>query len=367
MIAQFLRACDASGGEGIAPQVVSLGGGLDSTFFCLAERGKAPAGGYYEVDLPEVVALKRARITTSPALLSLLDHSSPDACADMIDRLQGGEQGQGAGEEGMQGDGGHGPLHRPTGGRYQLLAADLRDASAVVAALDRAGVSSVNPTLFISEVVLIYMAPEAGTALIQQIAAAFACAAFLTYEQIHPHDPFGSMMVSNIAARGCPLLAIHAFPDLSAQVQRYKDAGWQDAEGLTMEDMYEKVLAEDERARVARVEWLDEVSRVVMYSCVRWCLSLSPPLSLPPFSLPLFLDLPPSRHVFVVASVATTPSLIALCRPVKMLFSRHRKREYALLALTLQRSTRILVAQNQALFVQHFLSTASLRVARQAL
>ena len=291
MIAQFLRTCDASGGEGIAPQVVSLGGGLDSTFFCLAERGKAPAGGYYEVDLPEVVALKRARIATSPALLSLLDHSSSDACGDTIDRLQGGEQGQGAGEEGMQGDGGNGPLHRPTGGRYQLLAADLRDASAVVAALDRAGVSRVNPTLFISEVVLIYMAPEAGTALIQQIAAAFACAAFLTYEQIHPHDPFGSMMVSNIAARGCPLLAIHAFPDLSAQVQRYKDAGWQDAEGLTMEDMYEKVLAEDERARVARVEWLDEVSRVVVYSCVRWCLSLFPPLSLPPFSLPLPLVL----------------------------------------------------------------------------
>jgi hypothetical protein len=39
MIAQFLLACEEHGTENKA-QIVSLGSGLDSTFFCLAAKGK---------------------------------------------------------------------------------------------------------------------------------------------------------------------------------------------------------------------------------------------------------------------------------------------------------------------------------------
>ena len=42
---------------------------------------------------------------------------------------------------------------------------------------------------------------------------------------MRPDTPFGAMMVRNIAARGCPLRSIDAFPTLAAQAQRYRDVG----------------------------------------------------------------------------------------------------------------------------------------------
>ena len=41
------------------------------------------------------------------------------------------------------------------------------------------------------------------------------------YIHIYIYISFGDMMVKNIAARGCPLRSIHAFPDLPAQALRY--------------------------------------------------------------------------------------------------------------------------------------------------
>lgn len=49
-----------------------------------------------------------------------------------------------------------------------------------------------------------YLAPEEGAALVRCLGRLLRCAAFVVYEQIRPHDPFGQQMVLNLQA--CPIL-----------------------------------------------------------------------------------------------------------------------------------------------------------------
>jgi tRNA wybutosine-synthesizing protein 4 len=64
-----------------------------------------------------------------------------------------------------------------------------------------AGVQFSRPTLFLSECVLVYIEPEESGAVIRWAAQSFPAAAFLTYEQILPHDAFGQMMVRHLEVR----------------------------------------------------------------------------------------------------------------------------------------------------------------------
>ena len=84
---------------------------------------------------------------------------------------------------------------------YRLVNADLRDVGMVEKKLTAAGVRCDQPTLFLSECVLVYVEPEESGALIGWAARHFPTAAFLTYEQILPHDTFGQMMVRHLEVR----------------------------------------------------------------------------------------------------------------------------------------------------------------------
>lgn len=56
---------------------------------------------------------------------------------------------------------------------------------------------------------LVYLAPEEGAALVRCLGRLLRCAAFVVYEQIRPHDPFGQQMVLNLQAcsKAPPLVA----------------------------------------------------------------------------------------------------------------------------------------------------------------
>jgi tRNA wybutosine-synthesizing protein 4 len=74
--------------------------------------------------------------------------------------------------------------------------------------------------------VLIYMEPEFSDALIAWVGAQFSTALFLTYEQIRPNDPYGEVMLRNLAARHCSLRSIKTYPSKESQRVRYRKAGF---------------------------------------------------------------------------------------------------------------------------------------------
>ncbi|KAJ1494827.1 S-adenosyl-L-methionine-dependent methyltransferase, partial [Baffinella frigidus] len=298
-------------------QIVNVGGGLDSTYFCLRAANAAPRGGFFEVDLPDVVVTKTSKIRASPQLQALCTPAGGGAGAGEPGGEGGGldgEDGDGAGDkggscegEGEQGGEGGGQEGGNKGG-YHLVTGDVRELGQLEEALRAAGVDFsaptlflsecvlvylgagcvvhtrgvlYTPTLFLSECVLVYLGAEQGSEFLAWVARTFQTAGFITYEQVHPATPFrdismafpvhpatpfGDMMVKNIAARGCPLRSIHAFPDLPAQARRYTEAGFgfsieaagfgYSSEAVTMRDAlslsHAQCSSREEQARIAK-------------------------------------------------------------------------------------------------------------------
>jgi len=113
--------------------------------------------------------------------------------------------------------------------------------------------------LIVSECVLIYVDAERGDTLLHWFARTFSRSSILTYEQIHPDDPFGRQMVQNITRRGCALASLHKYPNVGAQKQRYIDAGWQYVVVRTMNDVYDNALEPTDKRRIERLELFDEI------------------------------------------------------------------------------------------------------------
>ena len=135
---------------------------------------------------------------------------------------------------------------------YQLRAADLRDVSALEAALADAGWRPAEPTLVLAECVLVYLPPEAAAAVVALFGGAPGGGALAVYEQIGPDDPFGRTMVDNLRRRNCALLGLAACPSCAAQEARARAAGYSRAEAVPVLEYYEAAVSADERRRVER-------------------------------------------------------------------------------------------------------------------
>ena len=206
-------------------QIVTLGAGNDTLFFRLRTHHAALTEKLtvFETDFPAVIARKRALIAAHEPMRVLATDTD----------------------------------------RYRTFGSDLRDLDAVSEGLKSCGFDPALPTLFLSECVLIYLDTQHSDALIKWAADAVTAGGgggvFVTYEQILPDDPFGAMMVRNIAARGCPLRSIADYPSLESLKTRYERLGWTETTVRDMNDVYYNFLAEDEVKRIECLEIFDEL------------------------------------------------------------------------------------------------------------
>ena len=229
-MAQFLAT---SGGRG---QCVVLGAGMDTSFFRIASSPERAAQlrAYFELDFAAIVATKASVIVSKPTLLMLVATEGPPP-ADPRE------------------------LH---GEKYHLMAADLRDLSAVDAQLCAAGWDATLPTLFVSECVLIYMEADEADAVVAWASKRCARCAFVMYEQLHPHDPFGRTMVLNLKRRGCPLRSIERYPDEAALRLRFLERGYAAVRFADMNDVYythlPAALGAERIKAIERLEMFDE-------------------------------------------------------------------------------------------------------------
>jgi tRNA wybutosine-synthesizing protein 4 len=106
--------------------------------------------------------------------------------------------------------------------------------------------------------VLVYLEPEESCAIIAWAARQFTRSVFVTYEQIRPSDAFGIVMARNLAERGYSLRGLHAFPDVAAQVSRYRELGYGACTAADMNEIYYRLLPRADVARIERLELFDE-------------------------------------------------------------------------------------------------------------
>lgn len=211
-------------------QILSLGAGFDSLYFRLHSNGVISRAVVFEVDFPDVARRKSALINSNNILREKLE-----------------SDGQPPTE----------PLYLLSS-QYRLLGVDVRELSQMEKSLELSGFEWMTPTLILSEVVLTYMETKWSDSVIKWTADHLPQSLFLIYEQIHPSDPFGQIMLDHFHKLNSTLHAIQDYPDVEAQRRRFLDNGWEQCVCLNMNNFYSGLVPEAEKMKMERLEPFDE-------------------------------------------------------------------------------------------------------------
>ena len=227
-------------------QIISLGAGTDTRYFRIISRyavHEKPNFVYHEIDFAENTARKLTAVKRYGELAGCVRvpasyYSGPDAATETSTIVDS-------------------PY-------YHLHPVDLRtlDQSKEPPCTFRSIDTSL-PTVIISECCLVYLTPTAADI----VALYFTKHLFppntplgmILYEPINPHDPFGKVMVSNLAARGIVLQTLRKYGSLEAQAVRMKAYGFNDSRGADVNKLWIEGVDEKEKERVAALEMIDEV------------------------------------------------------------------------------------------------------------
>ncbi|XP_047395432.1 tRNA wybutosine-synthesizing protein 4 [Sciurus carolinensis] len=221
------RACP----EAPRAQILSLGAGSDSLYFCLKTAGLLTRAAVWEVDFPNVAWRKAERIAETQELCALtgpFQRGGPASvlCFQSVD--------------------------------YCILGLDLQQIQELDEALAAAGLDVASPTLLLAEAVLTYLEPDSAASLITWAARRFPDALFVIYEQMKPQDAFGHFMLQHFQQLNSPLHGLDRFPDVESQRFRFLQAGWTACSAMDMNEFYHRFLPAEERRRMENLETFDE-------------------------------------------------------------------------------------------------------------
>lgn len=225
-------------------QIVSLGAGFDTSYWCLKEQGLNPRN-YVEMDFSAVTSRKCQQIKSKKALLDKLATEDGDIMWSSSE------------------------VHA---GDYHLVSVDLRKMAEVEGKLTESGIDKSLPTLFVAECVMVYIDIKYTQELLGWIAKNFPTALFINYEQVNMGDKFGQVMVDNLRARDCFLHGVSACASLETQKQRFTSQGWTGATALEMMNVYMH-LPKADLQRIERIEFLDErelMEQLYTHYCLVW-------------------------------------------------------------------------------------------------
>lgn len=215
--------------------VVNLGCGSDVLpWQCLSRYPDACRGvRFVDIDFPDVMAAKKAIVSRTPELQGLLTNLVFPPHPRVL----------------VQSD------------QYCQIACDLRQLA--VLREDLAGLvdTAHAELLFVAEVSITYMEPEAADALIQW-AGSFQ-AEFCLLEQVLPGgagDPFARTMLQHFDKLNTPLKCVHRYPTLAEQQKRFVALGWPATYAWTLWQAWQDpfFLSAEERQQLDKREMFDE-------------------------------------------------------------------------------------------------------------
>ncbi|KZT72270.1 leucine carboxyl methyltransferase [Daedalea quercina L-15889] len=248
--------------EGTQCQVVSLGAGSDTRFWRISTGPRKDLlRAYFEIDFAEITTKKAMAIRKSKELSVVLGKPEDIKIAN------GGTS-----------------LHAP---KYHLLAGDLRQPPSDLLALLEPHLSPMYPTLLLFECVLVYISPQASSALIQGFVDFFERGAAvqgghgvlggIVYEMYGLEDSFGKVMKSNLMARNVSLPGADPYPTQASLSTRFLQHGFTIAKALTLRDIRRSYVDPAEQERISHLEMLDEIEElelVLGHYAITWGVKL---------------------------------------------------------------------------------------------
>jgi [phosphatase 2A protein]-leucine-carboxy methyltransferase len=218
-------------------QIISLGAGTDTRPFRLYTQGLDRPVIYHEVDFEVVCSRKLRTVQTSSRLAGILtDLSSKEGSTTWTGRPAGGGNGE-----------------------YLCHGLDLRKLQEPGEDELLPGLRTDIPTLLISECCLCYLSPQEADGALAYFTSRIPTLATVIYEPIRPHDAFGQVMVSNLAARRIRMPTLNLYREPEDQANRLKDVGFEVVRHMTVGDIWQAWVDPDEKERLDQVEGLDEV------------------------------------------------------------------------------------------------------------
>lgn len=217
-------------------QIISLGAGTDTRPFRIFSQLNRQGLVYHEVDFDVVSRKKLRTVQASPLLSRILNNLSAP-----------GNETSWSSEP-------------ANGGSYYCHGLDLRQlASDASEAPSLPGLRTDVPTLLLSECCLCYLSPREASGALSYFTTRIPSLATVLYEPIRPHDAFGRVMMSNLAARRIRMPTLEAYPEPADQEARLRAAGFDMVRQMTVGDIWRTWVRPEERERVDGLEGLDEV------------------------------------------------------------------------------------------------------------
>jgi len=240
MIQEFIETTRA---QGLPSQIISLGAGMDTTYWRLKAHKRLSASRYVEIDYPDTMARKLTTIQHTILLREVLESSDAAQVQHPLEYKADAAYPQGI---------------TVLSKDYAAVAADLsHDADAILDSFTKGPnpiLDPTLPTLVLSECMLVYLEPETSDALLKALTAHFSGPLILVmYEQVFAHDEYGRGMIDNLRRRGCPLLGLERYPNFDAQKERLERVGFAASAGWTMYEIYRYFLDEGDTRRVEAI------------------------------------------------------------------------------------------------------------------
>ncbi|PPQ68029.1 hypothetical protein CVT25_014490 [Psilocybe cyanescens] len=175
--------------------------------------------------------------------------------------------------------------------KYHLLPADLRLSPSetiepmLFSSSDQDHPAILDPslpTLLLFECVLVYMAPESSSRLLDYFVKTFekvhsGVLGCVVYEMFGLNDAFGRVMINNLKERHIALPGVEPYLTRESLSKRFLQTGFTAAVALTLDEIRKAYIDKEELERVSKVEFLDETEEldlVLAHYAISWGLFL---------------------------------------------------------------------------------------------
>ena len=198
--------------------IIILGSGFDTTYFNLMSEGYNNIE-VYEYDYKKIIDKKLQYISKHKQLSEIINKNNNN---------------------------------------YHLIDCDITNKKLFSESLGKIKGDDNDLTIVICECLLVYIDKSVTIEMLSAINNAFSNVYILEYDLIGPDDPFGKEMIDNLRNRDINLRGFNEVKNIEDQINRLKEAKFEDVNIVDMYYVYFKLLPIEERKRIERLELMDE-------------------------------------------------------------------------------------------------------------
>lgn len=144
--------------------------------------------------------------------------------------------------------------------KYHVIAQDAtRGLQLVDKLLKSCQINKSAPVLFIFECVLLYWNEESRTNLLYTLGKSFPKCNFAVFDLVNTGDKFSAVMQQSLSEHDTPLLGASSTRTLDDWKKQFEKAGCNYVNAWIMTDVYENLFEANEKTRIEKIEFLDEV------------------------------------------------------------------------------------------------------------